>query len=97
MNDETLRRAAAILRLDAGMLINLCGGMQGRIREEVDAKVGERRNLADELDLMASRLVTVVDTKKCTTCNGHGLIGGNMGQTAGNFEQCGEPCPDCNA
>lgn len=32
---------------------------------------------------------------KCMTCNGWGVIGGSVGQTAESFEQVSEPCPDC--
>jgi hypothetical protein len=31
----------------------------------------------------------------CKTCGGHGLIGGHSGQTPGQYEEHGEPCPDC--
>lgn len=37
------------------------------------------------------------DTEPCLACNGHGLIGGNTGQTPEQFSYETLPCPDCNS
>ncbi len=33
----------------------------------------------------------------CPTCNGHGMVGGHVGQTPEQFDYVSEPCPDCSA
>lgn len=42
------------------------------------------------------KILEQVRAERCQTCNGHGLIGGSMGQTPESFEQVTLPCPDCN-
>lgn len=45
---------------------------------------------------VAGEAIAKIKSPRCPTCNGVGMVGGHRGQTPENYDESGEPCPDCS-